>query len=214
MSQARLRSIASTLAAAVLFAAAVSGPATAEPGGTFPPYPHAVGDLHPDFAALDQDDTEFRLSDQRGRVVLLHVCTVWCGVCRDSATFEAALVSDVNAAVGQDNWVLIDALFQNNAGAASDRDDAQAWRQFLGTPARTLHADNDSTSELHQLGSLVPALPVYAVIGKDGRVASIIQGFTPASTPQLLAERVINAWFRETFEDGFEPTVEARASAE
>jgi len=204
MSQVRLRSIASSLAAAVLLAAAVSGLATAEPGGTFPPYPHAVGVLHPDFAALDQDDDEFRLSEQRGKVVLLHVCTVWCDVCRDSARIEAALVSDVNAAVGQDNWVLIDALFQNNAGAPSDRDDAQAWRQFLGTPARTLHADNDPASELHQLGSLVPALPVYAVIGKDGRVASIIQGFTLATTPQLLAERVINAWFRETFQDGFE----------
>src|SRR5687768_8709096 len=64
-----------------------------------------VGDPFPDFSALDQDNAPFTLSDYRGRVVLLHICTMWCSPCRMSAEDEEAMIEALNAAVGADKWL-------------------------------------------------------------------------------------------------------------
>jgi hypothetical protein len=189
--------------------AALHGPpAEADPSapisGPQPPYAHAVGEVHTDFAAPDQDGASFVLSGQVDKVVLLHLCTLWCTACRDSAMVEAALISGIDAVVGAGNWLLVDALVQDNAGSPSDQLDAQNWRQVFGTPARTVHADGDIDSAILALGNTAMAFPLYVVIDRDGVVAALEFGFTPATTPQLLSGHVIAAWETRIFRDGFE----------
>ena len=41
-----------------------------------------VGDMAPDFTLLSTDGTEFTLSSQRGKVVMLQFTASWCGICR------------------------------------------------------------------------------------------------------------------------------------
>lgn len=41
-----------------------------------------AGDEAPDFTTLLMDSTTFKLSDQRGKVVMLQFTASWCGVCR------------------------------------------------------------------------------------------------------------------------------------
>ncbi len=41
-----------------------------------------VGDLAPDFTATTPDGTSMKLSDLRGKVVMLQFTASWCGVCR------------------------------------------------------------------------------------------------------------------------------------
>ena len=41
-----------------------------------------VGDMAPDFTLMDTDGTEFTLSSQRGKVVMLQFTASWCGICR------------------------------------------------------------------------------------------------------------------------------------
>ena len=41
-----------------------------------------VGDMAPDFTLSSTDGTEFTLSSQRGKVVMLQFTASWCGICR------------------------------------------------------------------------------------------------------------------------------------
>ena len=66
----------------------VSTSATAQADGNGAPtvYEHdyivKVGDLAPDFTLKMLDGTEFTLSEQRGKVVMLQFTAGWCGICR------------------------------------------------------------------------------------------------------------------------------------
>ena len=150
----------------------VARPASAQPTV-------GVGDLFPDFTALDQDNVPFTLSEYRGRVVLLHICAMWCNPCRAAAEDEEAVIDALNAAIGADNWLLVDALHTDNFVRPTDQADAMQWRSQFDTPARTLHASGSPTSELSLLpfvlGSL--AYPTYVVIAPDGTVSGIQVGY-------------------------------------
>ena len=170
------------------------------------PYPPAIGELHPDFSAFDQDGQAFNLFEQRGRAVVLHMCAVWCGPCRLSAEAEADFVAQLDAELGAASWVLVDALFQDVNAAPSDQADAQAWRQTFGTPARTLHSDGSAASELHQLGEQIVGIgiPLYLVLDIEGRVTGRVEGFSGQITMDTLADLVRNSIDPPIFIDGFE----------
>ena len=42
-----------------------------------------VGDVAPDFTLQMTDGTQFTLSEQRGKVVMLQFTAGWCGICRE-----------------------------------------------------------------------------------------------------------------------------------
>ena len=46
-----------------------------------------VGDVAPDFSLPLTDGTTFKLSEQRGKVVMLQFTASWCGVCRKEMPF-------------------------------------------------------------------------------------------------------------------------------
>lgn len=69
----------------------------------------------PDFKALDHEGKEVRLSDFRGKVVLLNFWASWCGVCKT----EKPSLSKMAASVDRDDFVVL--------ALASDRD----WADVL-----------------------------------------------------------------------------------
>ena len=46
-----------------------------------------VGDLAPDFSATLTDDSQFTLSQHRGKLIMLQFTASWCGVCRKEMPF-------------------------------------------------------------------------------------------------------------------------------
>lgn len=58
-----------------------------EPTTLYPSLPYEVGDLVPDFALPTLDGGEGRLSDYRGKVILLVFTATWCPYCGAEAPF-------------------------------------------------------------------------------------------------------------------------------
>ncbi len=46
-----------------------------------------IGDIAPDFETILHDSSTFKLSDNRGKVVMLQFTASWCGVCRKEMPF-------------------------------------------------------------------------------------------------------------------------------
>jgi len=47
----------------------------------------SIGETAPDFSARLTDGTNFRLSENRGKIVMLQFTASWCGVCRKEMPF-------------------------------------------------------------------------------------------------------------------------------
>lgn len=67
-------------------------------------YVVAVGDLAPDFKTTLNNGEKFKLSDHRGKVVMLQFTASWCGVCRKEMPF---IESEIWQELKNKNFVLI-----------------------------------------------------------------------------------------------------------
>lgn len=63
-----------------------------------------VGDMAPDFTCTQEDGKEVKLSDLRGKVVMLQFTASWCGVCRKEMPF---IESDIWQKHQNDDFYLI-----------------------------------------------------------------------------------------------------------
>jgi hypothetical protein len=185
---ARIRLGALVSALAILVAATAGAPpADAQT-------PLVVGEPFPDFTARDHLDAEFQLSSHLGKVVLLHVCAMWCGPCQASATFEADLTAALDEQIGAASWLLVDVLYQDQFQAPTDTIDANNWRNALDTPALTLHGEGGPALGEFVATLLGPAIvvPTYFVVAPDGTLGAVVVGFDGNNQP--LVDAVAGVW--------------------
>ncbi len=133
------------------------------------------GRLAPDFVLPTLDGGTVRLSDFRGRWVLLNFWASWCGPCR-AETPELQLRAEREAASG---LAVIGVNLQETDEAA---------RRFAAEFAVSYPIALDREGSVAQ-GYGVAALPVTFVIDPEGRIAAIERG-------QVTAER-LDAWRKE-----------------
>jgi peroxiredoxin len=118
----------------------------------------------PDFTLRDLDGREVRLSELRGKRVLLHFWATWCGVCK----LEPGALNAVHDRLGDDELVL--ALVSDGA------DEIPAVRQFVKQHEiryPVLIAD-DAVLRAYR----VNAFPTNYFIAPDGRISSSSIGLT------------------------------------
>ena len=136
--------------------------ATAQPGGAHAPGDHdAAFEPAPELSAQRLDGQPFKLSDLRGRVVLLNFWATWCGPCRNEIPQLNAMERDLAAR----GFAVV---------GVTTYDDAEGVRRFQKDIPQEYQVITGAEDLASKYG--VVALPTTFVIDREGRVRAKIIG--------------------------------------
>jgi peroxiredoxin len=177
--------LSSALAAALLVGCFLQGCSSAPRSAkTAPVKPDKQRHQAPDFALKDVNGKTVRLSDYRGKVVLLDFWATWCGPCR----IEIPWFMDLERRNKDKGFAVL--------GVSMDDEGWEVVKPFLsdlGVNYRVV-IGNEETSQLY---GGVDALPTTFLIDRAGKIAAVHVG---------LADR-------RDFEDGVEQLLQSPAPA-
>jgi peroxiredoxin len=126
----------------------------------------------PDFELATLDGQRVRLSDYRGKTVLLHFWTTWCGVCRH----EVGALNALAESLDEDEVLLT---------VAGDGEDAEAVRRFVaerGVNYPVLLGGEDVVDAYR-----ITMFPTNYFVNPEGRIAASTVGM---STRWMLRARM------------------------
>jgi len=131
----------------------------------------AVGSMAPDFTALDSSGNEVKLSNYRGKVVLLDFWATWCGPC----LLALPQVEKIVAQYQRQDLVALAVCTRDK------RASFEAWHQknrekyphilFAHDPAE----NKPEGVSLHLYG--VKAIPRQFIINREGRIVDTVEGY-------------------------------------
>ena len=135
-----------------------------------PPIP-IIGDIAPDFELPTLDGAPMRLSSLRGKVVLLNFWATWCGPCRK----EMPHLQRLHEKYPEGRFALI--------GVVDEKPDEV--REFLAEREITYPSLFDKAHDVfHRYG--VTGIPMTAVIGPNGKIAALHEGYASERTLKKL----------------------------
>jgi peroxiredoxin len=158
-------------------------PAVVAPAEAFaikpPPPPEPKVDLiqagtaAPDFTTKDLPGSPVKLSDHRGKVVVLDFWATWCGPCKAALPHTQEV-----AARYQDQGVVVLASCTSDERASFEgwvkqHQDKYPDIRFSHDPAE--RSPDRASRKLYG----VSGIPVQFVIDKDGRIAAVVEGYLP-----------------------------------
>jgi len=134
------------------------------------------GSVAPDFVSKDLEGKEVKLSDYKGKIVVLDFWATWCGPCRQSLPHTQEVARKT-----RDQGVVVLAVCTSDA-----RD---KFEEFVKTN-RTTYPDIVFTCDPNVRGSAtyaerasskhyrVSGIPTQFVIGKDGKIVGALVGYS------------------------------------
>ena len=139
-----------------------------------------VGDCAGDFSLPTAAGGRYRLVDQRGRTIVVHVAALGSEIDREASAFIEASLAD-GAGV-----VAVDVLARDELAPPLDGADAIAWRDGLALSYPVAYDPDDEIAEIWAETSLFPTI---LVIAPDGTVAARIHEQYETQLPAALAGR-------------------------
>ena len=127
--------------------------------------------MAPDFEGQDLDGKYVKLSDYRGKVIVLDFWATWCGPCKASLPHTQKVALHYQ---DQDVVVL--------ANCTSDTRKAfEAWVEHNQANYPNIVFNHDAAEKGPERASRklygVGGIPQQFVIGKDGKVAAVVEGY-------------------------------------
>jgi thiol-disulfide isomerase/thioredoxin len=138
-----------------------------------------VGELAPDFTVYGPDGREVKLSDFRGKIVLLDIWATWCGPCVAAMPHNSEMAEKYAA----DGLVIL-------AVCASDtRENYDAWVQRNSTKFKFLtahdRAGKDYKSSIFATTYGVSIFPSLFVIDREGKIVGRAAGGGANENPRV-----------------------------
>jgi thiol-disulfide isomerase/thioredoxin len=152
------------LIALFCLAVAMAGPASAA---------IAVGDIPPDNLGRNPGGDEVRVSDQRGKVVVITFWASWCGYCRK----ELPVLAGLQDVAGKDRVEVIAVNYED------DRDVYRALRRKLKNVQLTM--THDQSGEIGRAYG-VQGIPRLFMVDRQGRIAYIHSGYGDSSIDEIV----------------------------
>lgn len=134
------------------------------------------GEAAPDFTLSTPDGDEVKLSDLKGKVVVIDFWATWCGPCRVGLPHLDKLTEQM-----KDKGVKV---FAVNLKEDEAKVEDFIEETKLSTPV-LLDTEGETAAAYGVTG-----IPQTVVIGKDGKVAKVFVGFDPSESPKLLEDAV------------------------
>jgi len=134
------------------------------------------GDVPPDSLGVDKDKREIRVSDYRGKVIVLTFWATWCGYCLK----ELPVLENVQRTLGADSIAVI------AINTDKDYDKYRAMRRKMKDFELTMTEDRGDPDVSAAYG--VSGLPHMLMIDKEGKVAFTHVGYSEQMLPQIVDE--------------------------
>jgi peroxiredoxin len=122
----------------------------------------------PDFTLKDADGKAVKLSDYKGKVVLLNFWATWCGPCK----IEIPWFMDFEQAYKDKNFAVL--------GVSLDEDGWDAVKPYI-QQKKINYRVMIGTEQIAQLYGEVDSLPTTFMIDREGRVAAVHIGLVSKS---------------------------------
>jgi thiol-disulfide isomerase/thioredoxin len=160
--------IRASVAALMLVAAAGCSTVTSSANGKPDAKPAATRKAAPDFELKDVNGKTMKLSDFKGKVVLLNFWATWCGPCKIEIpwfieferTYKDKGFAVIGVALDEEGWEVVKPYIEARK---------VNYRVVLGTP------------QVEQLYGGVSSIPMTFILDREGRVASTHLGLVSKS---------------------------------
>lgn len=139
-------------------------------------YKVKVGDMAPDFEMLLPDNNKVKLSDLKGKIVMLQFTASWCGVCRKEMPFIESEIWQKH----KDNT--------NFALYGVDRDEAaETVLAFANKTGVTYPIGLDTNASIFELyAEKDSGITRNVIVGKDGRIVMLTRLYNPVEFKEMV----------------------------
>ena len=136
-----------------------------------------VGDMAPDFTLMGTDGTEFTLSSQRGKVVMLQFTASWCGICRSEMPHIESRIWQPHK--NDTDFVLM------GVDREEPRETVIEYTEKLGTTYPMLLDDKGDVFAQYALRK--SGITRNILIDRDGRIVKLTRSFVEEEFEDLVA---------------------------